>query len=246
MSETQGETRTESPGKSRDWRAIGTELAIVVVGVALALAAQQAVDWLRWQGEVKAAREAIRYEVLLNHTNFSVRRIAYAPCLERQAVEAGRILDDLEAGRPPGRFTTFHYGAHTVLSENEWQSERSSQTLTHFPRAELAELGRHYAILPLFRAWMDQEADAWQSLSVLRQPPRGLAPGDLLPLRKALASAQWSSRLLVVNAERQLRRSRQIGIAEPVIEPVRREKFCTLDEEPWRQWIIASEKGQQP
>ena len=116
MSDASGEPRIESPKKARNWRSFGKEYVIVVLGVATALAAQQAVDWLHWQSEVATARQAIFAEMLLNNTNLSARRIAYAPCLERQAVEAERILDDLEAKRPPGRFTYFLAGAHPVLT----------------------------------------------------------------------------------------------------------------------------------
>ncbi len=119
------------------------EYAIIVLGVATALAAEQAVEWLHWQDQVKAARQAIFREMGATNLNAFARRLAYAPCLEKQAVEAGQILDALEAKRPPGRLTVFHAGAHTLLNESDWQSERAAQSLTHFPRAELAQIGRY-------------------------------------------------------------------------------------------------------
>jgi hypothetical protein len=232
------------PKPIHNWREFLKEVGIIVLGVAIALTAEQAVQWLHWQGEVNIARQAIFAEVRANNTTFSARRIAYAPCLERQAFEAGRILDDLQAGRSPGSFTVFHVGAHTVLNENDWQSERSAQSLTHFPRAELAQLSSHYAILPLFRGWLDQEADAWQALSVLRHAPKEIPIGDVLRLRKALATVQWTENLLVLNAGRQLRLNRQLGIADPPDQRERAKRFCALDEEAWMQSIRSTEQRQ--
>ena len=232
------------PKPVHSWRDFLKEVGIIVLGVAIALTAEQAVQWLHWQGEVKAARAAIFAEVRANNTNFSARRIAYAPCLERQAVEAGRILDDLQAGRPHGSFTAFHVGAHSNLNENEWQSERSAQSLTHFPREQLAQLSSHYAILPLFRGWLDQEADAWQALSVLRDAPSGIPISDVLRLRKALATVKWTENLIVLNAGRQLRLSRLLGIGDPPDQRERAKRFCALDEEAWMQWIRSTEPHQ--
>jgi hypothetical protein len=104
------------------------EIGIIVIGVSIALAAEQAVEWAHWRGEVGTARQAINREIAANNVIYA-RRLAFAPCLERQAGEAQRILDDLEAKQPPDRFTTFHTDAHFLLNESEWQSERSAQSL---------------------------------------------------------------------------------------------------------------------
>src|SRR5690348_10368141 len=110
------------PKPIHSWREFLKEYAIIVLGVATALAAEQAVEWLHWQGEVKVAREAIRAEIGNNDGLFAIR-LADAPCLERQADEAARILDDLEAERPPGHFTTFHAGLGGTLRDSDWQAE---------------------------------------------------------------------------------------------------------------------------
>ncbi len=78
-------------------------------------------------------------------------------------------------------------------------------------------------------------------LSVLRQPPKGIPAGDLLRLRTALEvvkNAQW---LTVLNAGRQLRISRQLGIAIPPVDQERREKFCTSNVEEYRLYLNSLE-----
>ena len=105
------------PKPIRNWREFLKEYAIIVIGVLTALAAEQAVEWLHWQSEVKTARAALAAEFALNDTIFA-RRMAFAPCFERQDDEAKAIIADLLARKPPRRFTTFHSGARSPVNDH--------------------------------------------------------------------------------------------------------------------------------
>jgi len=232
------------PKPVRNWREFVKEYAIIVLGVATALAAEQAVEWLHWQSEVKDARNAIVAEIADNNTRIFARRVAFEPCIQRQLQEADRILTDLEAGRSPGSFTTFHTGSGSFLSDSEWQSERASQVLTHFPRAELALLGRYYAQLQLIDPLKVQEGDAWQELSVLQNPPKGIGVSDLLRLRVALGTVDRVERLIVLDALRQLNVSRMLNIAYQPADPQLVEKFCSLGDLEYLDFIRSRESRQ--
>src|SRR3954470_878979 len=174
------------PKPIRNWREFLKEVGTIVLGVCIALAAEQAVEWWHWRSEVMQARKAILEEISMNQPLFT-RRLGAVRCMNRQIAEAHAILDALEAGKPRPGFTTFHRsGGSALLSESEWQSERASQVLTHFPRAELAVLGRYYIMFQDFRPWMASEGDAWQELSILQNPPRGITTSDLIRLRLSL------------------------------------------------------------
>jgi hypothetical protein len=224
----------------RNWRGFLKEYAIIVIGVLTALAAQQAAEWLHWQGEVKAARKAIHAEMANNNGSFA-RRIDIAHCLKKQAGEAERTLNDLETKRPPGRFTIFHPGNGLFLSDSEWQSERSAQSLTHFPREELALMGRYYAQKGRFEGWIADENAAWQALGALRHPPKDIAAGDLLRLRAALGTVRETERSIVLNATRELNLGRQLGI--PITPNAgTAEKFCTLDDDAFIEYLQSLEQ----
>jgi hypothetical protein len=66
------------PKPIHNWREFLKEYAIIVIGVLTALAAEQAVEWLHWQGEVKAARQAIFAEMATN-SKFFTSRLASRP-----------------------------------------------------------------------------------------------------------------------------------------------------------------------
>lgn len=216
------------------------EYFIIVLGVITALAAEQAVAWLHWQGEVKVARQALHAEIVRNNVLYEFR-LAAERCLRRQADEAGHMLDDLEAKRPPGHFTIFHTGLGGTLHDSDWQAEHSAQTLTHFPHDELALFGIYFAQFPKFDEWEATERQAWRALSVLRRPPKEMDGGDLLRLRQALMTARDVDRLYKLDAMRQLNISRQIGIADVPAGPIgaRAGRFCTMDYEAYNQWSDA-------
>ena len=215
------------PKPVHSWRELLTEIGVIVIGVAIALAAEQGVEWLHWQGEVKAARASLQAEIADNDTGFHSRRIAADPCVKRQIEEAGHILDDLEARRSPRRFTRFHLENGSLLNFSEWESERAAQTLTHFPREEVAVFGAYYDQLLDEKGWMADESQAWHALSVLRSPPKEVDVGDLMRLRAVLVNATEDDRLIVLNARLQLERSRQLGIALKPYDPAGVVRFCT-------------------
>ena len=234
------------PKPVHNWREFLVELGTITLGVLIALGAEQTVEWLHWQGEVKTARQAIHDEMAFNNSGDFALRLAVAPCLERQADEAGRILDDLEAKRLPGHFTTFHPGYGFVLRDSDWQAERSAQSLTHFPRDELALIGRYYAAFGNFVIWENTEREAWRTLSVLRQPPKEITVSDLLPLRAALMTVRDSERLYDLNAVREMNLSRQIGVATANPDRDRVEKFCTLDFEAYNAYALSLATSNKP
>lgn len=224
------------PKSIRNWREFAKEYAIIVIGVMTALGAEQGVEWLHWQKEVKTSRAALVEEFRVNDYYFA-RRLAVAPCLDRQIREAHGIISDLLAKKPPRRFTVFHTGSGSLLSDSEWQSDRASQILTHFPRSELALMSRYYALLPDMRSFTSEEGAAWRELSILQDPPPGLELSLLMHLRVSLAAAETAERLIVLNSVRQLRTSEQLGHPRFAVDPDRIKVFCTQGTEAYARYV---------
>jgi len=229
------EPHVEKP--KRNWRGWLKEYAIIVIGVLTALAAQQAAEWWQWHSEVAQARTALRAEMTDNNNRLFIRRIGVAPCLARQIKEADAILTALEEKRTPGKFTTFHDGLGALISDAEWQSQRASQVLTHFPRDELAVMSRYYATLPDFRVWLGREGDAWRELSGLQKPLAGLTASDLMRLRVQLTTAKSSLDLINLAVPTALRRSKTLGLPDAKGEPLVVENFCTMDDERFQHFM---------
>jgi len=225
----------------RNWREFLKEYAIIVLGVATALAAEQAVESWHWHNEVGEARAAIVQEITRINRDFFARRVAFAPCVEQRLAQVETSIAALEAGQRPAEFASLRGPSGTLLSDSEWQSERASQALTHFPRAELAAMGRYYAMLVDFAPWMSAEGDAWAQFVILKNPPRGMTASDLIRLRVNLGVAQRMNQLIVLNARRGLRISAQLGIPEVQPDTTRVNAYCTMADADYQKWIMSQE-----
>ena len=213
------------PKPVRSWRELFTEIGIIVLSVCIALAAEQAVEWFHWHSEVSIARKALQDEIT-TIDRFYIRRISLAPCAARQEQETRTILDSLDGKGNPVSFTAFHHGAGSLLVDSEWQSERSAQVLTHFPRAELALMNRYYALLPSIVGWIEAENVAWSELSVLQNPPAQLDPSDITRLRGQLDRGHRLNFLIILNGYRMLKLSDQAGIVRPKLERGPIDDYC--------------------
>ena len=233
------------PKPVHNWREFLSEVGVVVLGICIALAGEQTIEWLHWRSEVQEARKALQAEIRTNEVSFFVRGLSYAPCIDRQMREAGAILADLEAHRQPGRFTTFHTVTGGPTSDGEWQSQRAAQTLTHFPQGELAMMSRYYAWLSDFKGWTVQESITWSELAVLRNPPAGLGPSDFLRLHADLNIIHELRGLVKLNTARVIRLSAALGVPQVPMDHDRQRLFCSTDEEEFQQRIMDSEAARR-
>jgi hypothetical protein len=80
------------PKPIHNWREFLKEYAIIVLGVATALAAEQAVEWVHWQSEVAQAKDVIATELVSNVTG-AIDRVRTKSCAERRLAELALILD---------------------------------------------------------------------------------------------------------------------------------------------------------
>jgi hypothetical protein len=223
------------PHAAKTWKEFFIELGTITAGILIALALEQLVEYVHWQHEVEIGRQSIRAEIAANNDNLFAVRDAVASCVARQIKEADAVLTALEEGRKSA-MTSFRPPPTGPIRDSEWQSERASQVLTHFPRDELAIMSRYYAQLPAFNDWETAEAIAWQELGVLRKPPAGITPSDLIRLRVSLGNVRTLERLTASNARRELRLSKQLGIADSVPDPVRIKNYCTMNEEEYQRY----------
>jgi hypothetical protein len=232
------ETQVEihKPHAAKTWKEFFIELATITAGILIALGLEQLVEYVHWSHEVEMGRAAILSEIAANNDNLLAFRVAVAPCVEKQIAEADAVITALEQGSKSARITNFRQPVGALIRDSEWESERASQVLTHFPRAELALMGRYYGQLPDFRAFEFAEATTWQELSLLQNPPAGMTVSDLIRLRVSLRAARDLEGLMVVNARRQLRLSQQLGVSDSAPDPARVHNYCTMNIEEYRRY----------
>jgi hypothetical protein len=184
------------PKPWHNWREFLKEFATIVLGVSVALAAEQGVEWLHWRGEVAQAREVVAAEMAGN-VRQAMMRLRTAPCVERRLSELAAILDgaDRSGSLPPvGDIAIPSLGGG---ASGGWESVVASQTATHFPRQELAAINDAYQRVAIIAARLNLEVEAWNSRYAIVGPGRRLDAASETKLRDALSQARAQNRLTV-------------------------------------------------
>ena len=81
------------------WREFVGEVGIIVIGVLLALGAQQIVEAFNWRREVAGFRDSVREEIGVNLGAYPDRS-KQKLCIKARLDELQRWLDSWRAGRP--------------------------------------------------------------------------------------------------------------------------------------------------
>ncbi len=126
--------------KPKPWRGgheFLKEIGTIVVGVLIALSAEQAVEWLHWRADVAEAREALKDEVREDVT------LSAASVVESGCVLAG--LQDFVAWADGGPRAKMGDVLLKSESSTVWDVAKGGQTLGHMPLQERLAFGRFYA-----------------------------------------------------------------------------------------------------
>ena len=181
------------PKPVHNWREFLKEVGTIVLGVSIALTAEQTVEWFHWRAQVQEAREVLATELASNLV-VAVTRLRTGSCTERRLDELALILDTAakngslppvgDIGRPPRG--TWPSGA--------WESVVASQTATHFLRQQLASFAATYKLTQRVEEFSKQEIGDWNELYTIVGPGRRLDPASESELRKALSEARTNNR----------------------------------------------------
>ena len=157
------------PKGVRTWKALAGEVGIIVLGVLIALAAEQTVQGLEWAQKVHGAVAAMRSELGDDDGPEILQRAVMHPCVlakldeVRAAVESGapretvtRLADGYQL-----EFLTFDSLAHN--------NAMVSGVAAHMNPEELDRYATIYAVIPMLDRVNDREAQHVAKLRSLRR-----------------------------------------------------------------------------
>ena len=200
------------PKPVHGWGDFLKEYAIIVLGVLTALTAEQVVEHFRWEGAVASGREALHREMAFDD-GFMRDRLLVAPCVDRNIQTMAAMIEGASrTGMLPKTSLDIPFPGRR-LEVSQWENERASQSLTHFPRNEMDVLGRYYAQIYGLRDWDDEEVRAWANLAVLDNGPKRLGEADIAQLRVSIETARRMETLIILNAQRVLDWSKSLGVS---------------------------------
>ncbi len=160
------------------WRAFAGEVGVIVLGVLIALAAQQAADEWRWGQEVGRTKADLDGEILKNAAT-GAERVAVNRCLTARRAELGKEIaasngrwtaNPFQAGREATGITMERalpvvYRAPTrVFTTDAWEQAKSTGILNHMKSDEVSHYSAIYEQIADLRSLNREE---WRTIPAL-------------------------------------------------------------------------------
>lgn len=212
------------PTPSYGWNAFGWDVAIVAVGVALAIGAERTVQRYYWQQDASQASEAIKAE-LAEHQRDALERLAVQPCLKRQLNALYTRLVEHSGGRWTGmpmevrqrgqqtaaqRVAVPAYRAPVRPWRTEaWETARTSGALNHLPALEVSRYAQAYHRSREMLSAQAKENEAAAGLSALASDGF-IDSQSRTQLLGALAETDHANAILEIDAELNLKLMHQL------------------------------------
>ncbi len=173
------------PKPLHGWREFFGEVGIIVVGVLIAIGAEQLVEMHHWHDAVAEQRRAL-HEEIRNNLSTAKARVLLAPCFERRLADMGAIFARHKAGGALMLSGPVGVPAVAETSTGAWDGAIGSQVLEHFPLKERLALAESFDAYKSMSADLRTEARLWDQMSLLDHPEY-LTEGDWVELRQTYA-----------------------------------------------------------
>ena len=206
------------PEPPHGWRDFTWEIAIVFMGVVLALGGERLIQEGNWRQDARKASAAIKAE-LAEHRLAALERLAIQPCLKGQLKALHARLSSHRGGMWVGmpmrtnqranagaqqRVVAFAYRSpEPPWVDEAWQIARFTGALNHLPSEDVAQYARVYRLSNRYLGIQDEENAAAARLSVLALDGEIDAQSRIV-LLGAIAQADHANAYLELGAKQQM------------------------------------------
>ena len=204
------------------WREFAGEVGIIVLGVLIALSAEQLVENVRQGQAADAAKDNIRAEIEGNVTSLAIRK-QNEPCVTRRLDEVSAALAD--PGMIEGRPVWIGHPNYAALRTDQLHSTEQSGHANLLGRDEQAQFARIYALFAQYMDAQGSELRAWAELRVLEQHP-ALTPISDWHLRSALQQARAARWMMEASGYQSIGLAHDLGINARPVKPWPLQSAC--------------------
>jgi hypothetical protein len=183
------------PKPVHGWRELLSEIVVIVIGVSIALAAEQLVEALHWREQLKGAHEALAAD-MANVLGMAAEREGFSNCLEQHL---NHLADDIDEASRTGRLPpqgAMHRAPPRLWRLNSWDGLAAAGIGPHLPRAELLGVSQMAFYLSVAEQADVDETRQWTRLYAMVGPGRAAETGELNDLRAALSAARGDAKSL--------------------------------------------------
>jgi hypothetical protein len=202
------------PKPLHGWREFAGEVGIIVLGVLIALGAEQLVDDWAWHKKVKHAEDAMRLELAEDDGPQAYGRVLIGPCLD---AELARIHDGAGHAQPQQlRHLAMAYMPPFRSWDSEaWKTVLGSDVGSHMGPQRLIQWSSPYRVINDMTAANKGERDLATDLRETLPPTGEPSPADLQTLRREAAQLRAFNSGLFRASQLLLARSRALGAPVP-------------------------------
>lgn len=157
------------PKPLHGWRELVGEVGIIVIGVLIALSAEQAVEAVHWRNEVAAERASLLQDAKDSFAGVAARK-DQQPCVDHRLQEIRMILERHHQKRALALIGPIGRPTHQSAARGSWQIALSGQALSHMQHEEKLQFSDVFTAFDLFDKAEDMERDIWMRLTPLNTP----------------------------------------------------------------------------
>ena len=162
---------THSPRPVESWRDFFKEVGTIVIGVAIALAAGEAVDGWNWQREVSIVKDSLDDE--LSDAVFAAReRVKITDC-QRRTLDRLDELADQSRGALLLRVSPV--SRNRVWGSAAWEAAVASGAIAHMSHDERNRYAVLFSFVHMFRELNLRQQELWARVDAYRRP-RAMTP----------------------------------------------------------------------
>ncbi len=198
------------PKPLHGWREFAGEVGIIVIGVLIALGAEQAIEGLHDRHVAAQSRRDVREEVGTD-LGFFRERLQETSCIASRLSQLSAIVargavpkDTVRWVARPSDFAPF---------AERWRAVTSSGRSAMFPADEQGSFDEIYEIFARMDAKSQLEQQAWTNLDVMERLNGPTDADTRLLLLKAIEQAQRSNKMFGLSGSYVLLQAQKLGIA---------------------------------
>jgi hypothetical protein len=156
------------PKVPHGWRELAKEIAIIVVGVLIALFAEQVVQGWEWRHKVGVAKTSMRRELLWDDGPQVYQRAAMHPCVVAQLDRIRAAAIGSSTREEISRLIDGYWVSIRTYDRLALDAANSSDVDSHMPADELDLISSAYQAMPLMERTNAEEAKDWAHLRAFR------------------------------------------------------------------------------
>lgn len=220
--------RVRFPKPLKGWRVFAGEVGTIVLGVLIALGAQELVQSLHWKREVRETRKALDAELARDLAAFEYR-IAERPCVAARVSEIQRWAESFRTGKPLRLKHEIIPQPGFAIRTEVWELV-DGEIAARIPLKPRLNYAGIYSSMRSFEALVTGEGQAWDVI-LEHENSASLSDADIRKIVKAVGDIAAGNEILAAFQTTTQRHARELGIkpdpnllrtANPMVEEIRK------------------------